>query len=100
MSSARRWTDLPLVLRRHPEMRAATYHGLFWKRTHPPVLLALAGLVLAPLRPIAALLLVPWLLQRHRSGSPVRTLPGTFLVDVAEVVGCVRGSIRHRSLLL
>ncbi|MCU1600236.1 MAG: hypothetical protein JWO22_945, partial [Frankiales bacterium] len=29
-----------------------------------------------------------------------RSLPGTFLVDSAEVVGCVRGSVRHRSLLL
>ncbi len=103
-SSATRWTDLPLVLRRHPEMRAATHHGVFWKRTHPATLLALAGLALAPVQPLAAVALAPWLADRgwrHPApGARLRSLPGTFLVDSAEVVGCLRGSLRHRSLLL
>jgi glycosyltransferase involved in cell wall biosynthesis len=103
-SSATRWTDLPLVLRRHPEMRAATHHRVFWKRTHPATLLALAGLAALPASPLTALLVAPWLVDRGWRhpvhGSRLRTLPGTFLVDTAEVVGCVRGSIRHRSLLL
>ena len=103
-SSATRWTDLPLVLRRHPEMRTATHHRVFWKRTHPATLLALVGLAAAPLAPLTALLVAPWLVDRgwrHPApGARLRTLPGTFLVDTAEVVGCVRGSIRHRSLLL
>ncbi|MCU1602716.1 MAG: glycosyl transferase family 2 [Frankiales bacterium] len=103
-SSATRWTDLPLVLRRHPEMRAATHHGVFWKRTHPATLLALGGLVATPLSPLTALLVAPWVVDRAWRnpvpGSRLRSLPGTFLVDSAEVVGCVRGSVRHRSLLL
>ena len=104
-SSATRWTDLPLILRRHPQMRrAAVHHRVFWKRTHPATLLALAGLAAAPVQPLAAALVAPWLADRGWRhpvpGSRMRTLPGTFLVDVAEVVGCVRGSIRHRSLLL
>jgi GT2 family glycosyltransferase len=103
-ASATRWTDLPLVLRRHPEMRAVAHHRVFWKRTHPQTLLALAGLMAAPVQPWAAALVVPWVAdrgwRRPVAGPRLRTLPGTFLVDAAEVVGCVRGSIRHRSLLL
>ena len=106
-SSATRWTDLPLVLRRHPQMRALTHRRLFWKRSHPATVLALAGLATLPASPAAALLLAPWLVNRgllHPPRTPRRsrlqTLPGTFLVDSAEVIGCVRGSIRHRSLLL
>lgn len=103
-SSATRWTDLPLVLRRHPEMRAQAHYRVFWKRTHPWVLLALAGLVAAPVRPAAAVGLAPWLVDRGWRHRPPRarwrSLPGVFLVDVAEVVGCARGSLRHRSLLL
>jgi glycosyltransferase involved in cell wall biosynthesis len=106
-SSATRWTDLPLVLRRHPQMRALTHRRVFWKRSHPATLVALAGLAAIPLSPLTALLVGPWLVDRGLLHPPrgsrrtrLLTLPGTFLVDAAEVVGCVRGSIRHRSLLL
>jgi hypothetical protein len=88
-------------------MRALTHRRLFWKRSHPATVLALAGLATLPASPAAALLLAPWLVDRgllHPPRTPRRsrlqTLPGTFLVDSAEVIGCVRGSIRHRSLLL
>ena len=103
-SSVKRWTDIPLILRRHPEMRDLVHHKLFWKRTHPATLLALVGIAAMPLQPLSAVLVTPWLVdtgwRRPLRGSRLRTLPGTFLVDTAEVVGCVRGSIRHRSLLL
>jgi len=99
-SSATRWTDLPLILRRHPQMRkAALHHHVFWKATHPATLIALTGLVAAFVFPLSLLLVLPWVGQR-RQAVHWRDLPGTFLVDAAEVVGCVRGSIRHRSLLL
>jgi glycosyltransferase involved in cell wall biosynthesis len=103
-ASATRWRDLPLVVRRHPQMRATAHRGVFWKRTHPVTLVALLGLLVAPFFPPALAGLLPWLWDRgyrHRVPGPrLRTLPGTFLVDAAEVVGCIRGSIRHRSLLL
>lgn len=103
-ASATRWTDLPLVLRRHPEMRAAAHYGVFWKRTHPATLLALVGLAAAPVQPLTLTLVAPWVVDRKwwhpARGSNLGSLPGRFLVDAAEVVGCVRGSIRHRSLLL
>lgn len=107
-SSATRWTDLPLVLRRHPELRAtAVHHKVFWKRSHPATILALLGVAAVPAQPLALALVLPWLADRgwrHPPKGPrrarLRALPGTFLVDAAEVVGCVRGSIRHRSLLL
>lgn len=106
--SATRWTDLPLVVRRHPQLReTAAYRTWFLKRTHPATLLALGGLLAAPLQPAALVLTGPWLVDRgwrHPPRAPrrsrLRVLPGTFLVDAAEVVGCIRGSIRHRSLLL
>lgn len=105
---ATRWTDLPLVLRKHPALReSAAYRRWFWKRSHPATLLALAGLALTPAAPVALVLTGPWLADRgwrHPPAAPrrerLRLLPGVFLVDAAEVVGCLRGSIRHRSLLL
>jgi len=104
-SNATRWTDLPLILRRHPQLReVAAHHKVFWKRTHPATLLAVAGIAAAPAQPLALFLLTPWLADRRwrrpLSVSRLRAVPGTFVTDVAEVVGCVRGSIRHRSFLL
>ena len=106
-ASATRWTDLPLVLRRHPEMRRVVHHRVFWKQSHPATIAALVGLAMAPFQLLALVLVLPWLVERgwrHPPRCPrrarPRALPGAFLVDVAEVVGCVRGSIRHRTLLL
>jgi GT2 family glycosyltransferase len=107
-SSAIRWTDLPLVLRRHPQLRATAVHRkVFWKRSHPATILALAGLAAGPAQPLTLALTLPWIVDRIWRHPPkgsrrsrLGALPGTFLVDAAEVVGCLRGSIRHRSLLL
>ena len=110
LREARRWVDLPLVLRRHPGRRRELVHRrLFWKRTHPPTVVALAGLGLAvTTRSWRPALLGAWWL-RHRllvepacsgRGRRVLALPGTFAVDATEVSTMVRGSIRHRRLLL
>lgn len=97
--SATRWVDLPLVLKKHPALRATAVHRrVFWKPSHPATLAAVAGLALAPWQPAALLLAVGWPLARR--GTPVRRLPATFLVDAAEVLACVRGSVKHRSVLL
>jgi hypothetical protein len=98
------------VLKRHPGRRAQLVHRtIFWKRSHPPTVAALAGAGLAlTTRSWRPLLLAGWWF-RHRlvvdpvcSGRKRRVLalPGTFAVDAAEVITMAEGSLRHRSLLL
>jgi len=106
--AATRWVDLPLVPKKHPSVRASLlYRHWFWKRSHPPTLLALAGLGSAVVSLWSLLLVLPWVLERgvrypslRAPRARLRWLPWTFLVDAAEVVACVRGSVRHRSVLL
>jgi glycosyltransferase involved in cell wall biosynthesis len=110
LREARHWSDLVLVLRRHPGRRGDLVHRRwFWKRTHPPTVAALAGIVAAVLarspRPLA--LVAWWVVHRLLVEPPcpgprrrVVALPGTFLADAAEVEAMVRGSLRHRRVLL
>ena len=110
LREAGRWIDLPLVLRRHPERREELLHRRwFWKRTHPPVLVALAAIPLAAARrsptPLALALWWLWYRLTVEPACPgprrrVLALPGTFLLDAVEVATMVRGSVRHRTLLL
>jgi GT2 family glycosyltransferase len=115
LRSAGRWTDLPLVARKHPEARRLLYEGLFWRGAHKKALLGalgiVAGVVLAFFAPVAfvvlpLLLVVPWVRHRIRIDplceGPCRwaVLPAAFVIDLLETLTLVRGSIRHRSLLL
>lgn len=107
---ARRWADLALVVRRHPAHRSMLVHrSWFWKRTHPPTIVALLALAAAVVfrspRPLA--LGAWWVVHRSVLEPPcpgprrrLLALPGTLVVDAAEVEAMVRGSIRHRTLLL
>jgi GT2 family glycosyltransferase len=102
------WADIPLLVRRHPSYRRTHLpHPLFWKQSHPRLLLGLLGLALARRWPAALLLLAPWVRFRYAvdpiTPGPrrrVATLPGAFAVDAVEVATMVRGSVRHRTLLL
>lgn len=103
----RKWTDLPLVVRHHPEVRAWLPGRIFWKRSHPPVLLAMLGVLGAVFNAWLIVGIGPWLHFRllraplaPRIGGRLRALPGALLVDCAEVASMLRGSIRHRALLL
>lgn len=108
LAEATRWTDLPLVVRGRWDARQRLAHRrVFWKPTHPPALLAAAGLVLAVRWRPAAVAAVPWVVHRLRSApvcaDPVRRvlwLPGALAVDLVEVATMVRGSVRHRTVLL
>ena len=110
LREARRWTALPLVLKRHPGRRGELVHRwVFWKRTHPPTVAAIAGAGIAlATRSWRPLLLGAWWIRHRLVVEPVcssrtrrvTSLPGTFAVDAAEVVTMVEGSVRHRSLLL
>jgi glycosyltransferase involved in cell wall biosynthesis len=105
-----RWIDLPLVVRRHPEVRSTLLHRrFFWKRTHPSALAAAAGIGVAVARrsPLALLLVAPWVALRVTrlplTPGPRRrwlVLPGGLVIDLVEVAVMVRGSVRHRTLLL
>ena len=104
----RRYLDLPLVFAKN---RWAKPHylryGIFWKPTHPRVLMLVAGAVASARRPGAAVLCLPWVHERlcrqpivETMAERVVTLPALLLLDAAEVLVMVRGSIRHRELVL
>jgi glycosyltransferase involved in cell wall biosynthesis len=104
---ALRWTGIPRVVRLHPETRRFLYGRLFWKRSHPYALGVLAGAALAPRYRAALLLALPWIWFRVRSQPlvpgprrRVAVLPGALVVDVAEIVAMVRGSIDARTIVL
>ncbi len=104
-----RWQHMALVVRRHPELRRELpLGGWAWKAAHARWLLAVTGLAAARRRPAALALVAPWVLGtpatygRHpralaRSASE---LPGRFLLDGTETAALLRGSARHRALLL
>jgi len=105
-----RWIDLPLVVRRHPQVRRTLLHRrVFWKKSHPPALLAAAGIVLAAgsRRPLPLLLVAPWVAFRvaRQPLTPGRkrrwiVLPQGLVLDLLEVVVMVRGSVRYRTFVL
>jgi GT2 family glycosyltransferase len=104
-----RWQHMALLVRKHPELRAELHvWGWAWKRAHLHWLLAALGLLAARRHPAALALTVPWLLETpHVYGSGPRALartgaelPGRFVLDGVETAALLRGSVRHRSLLL
>ena len=99
LRSLPRWAGLPLVVRRHPQLRALAYRRWFWKRTHPYALLALVGLGVAPWLPWCALAALPLLADAGRR-SGLRNAPQVVVNDLVETVVLVAGSVRHRAVLL
>ena len=86
-----KWTDAARVLKLHPELRGDLTARVFWRPSHPPFLLALAGLLAR--RPLLA---VPYLVGlRQRGGAP-----RLVLIDAAEVATMLVPSARHRTLML
>jgi glycosyltransferase involved in cell wall biosynthesis len=102
------WTDAVRALKRNPETRAMLHQRVFWKPTHPRLLLAAAGAVVAARtrRPwLAAVAAAPYLAHYRRvyGGSPLaaaRWLPAHLAVDACEIGTMVAGSVRHRTLML
>lgn len=103
-----KWRHLAFVIKRHPELRKHLPHGIFWRRSHRDVLLALAGAAVAARFPPAVLLGAPWVYRRlTRRGRRKRAvaaglleLPGGLIVDVAEVATMAWGSVRYRTIVL
>jgi hypothetical protein len=93
------------VVRRHPGLRAHLHRRLFWKPSHERLLLAVAGLALAPrTRGVSLAAAAPWALVHRREHpdrwSLLRSLPAHAAVDGAEVAAMARGSLSARTLLL
>jgi GT2 family glycosyltransferase len=103
-----KWRHLPLVAKRHPELRRLFPLGRFWRRSHPLFLLAAGGLVASGRARPAALLALPYAhdLLRRRGGRVRGTAraaveaPGRVAVDAVEVAAFAWGSVRHRTLFL
>jgi GT2 family glycosyltransferase len=115
-----RWQSAPQAISRHPQLRSLIYRPHIWRPAHPLVLLVLAGLALAISAPwlggwlsviawvVAVACLLPYAVHRvQRNPLPgvgrrrrVLLLPAAFVLDTAEVLACLFGSARYRTLLL
>ncbi len=104
-----RWRDLPLLVSRHPRLREDFPLWCFWKRDHPRLLAAVAGLVLSRRNRGWSALALPYLLNvmptkygaKPRSRlRAIQDVPGLVLTHVAEIASLAYGSIRHKTLFL
>lgn len=100
-----RWGANPRLLGRHPGLRRALPLGLFWKSSHPRLLLALAGAALARRSSLAAALLALPYLELHlrtydRSARGLARaaldLPSRTVVDGLEVGVTAAAAARER----
>jgi GT2 family glycosyltransferase len=105
----RRWHSTPLVFKRHPGHRRHLVAGVFYNRRHAALTGLIAGAAVARRRPgIAALAAAPYVLEGLDSGNLgpwglVRQaihLPARLVVDGAQVLGILRGAVRHRSVVI
>ncbi|MDQ3741612.1 MAG: hypothetical protein M3389_11795, partial [Actinomycetota bacterium] len=98
-----KWGDSVRALSLHPELRELLVAGVFWKPSHPKLLLAAAGLLSR--RPPLALLALPYLahLVRLYGGDAVaaaRAAPAHAAIDATEIATVAAASVRHRTLML
>lgn len=113
LRDAWRWQGNVAAIAAHPSLAQHAHSRWFWKASHPPTLLALAGVGAAAVgrRPVSVLIgaaaAAPYL--RHRllvepvdldHAVRLRTLGHAFAVDAAEVVALAWGSVRYRRLFL
>ena len=99
-----KWTDSVRVLAMHPELRELLTARVFWRPSHPRLLLALAAL--ASRRPLVAGLGAGLYLSHYRrryggdAATAARALPAHVAIDLCEIATAVAGSIRHRTLMI
>jgi hypothetical protein len=98
---AMRWDDAVLAYKRHPQLRRTLVLRLFWSREHWLATRALAALAVPPrlwwLRWWLAAPYVARLVER-RSGPLLA--PYVVLRDVVEIGAVLRGSVRHRTIVI
>lgn len=99
-----KWTDAVRAVALHPELRSLLTLGVFWKPTHPWLIVGTSAL--AARRPrAAALAIVPYVvhylhLYRDDPERLIGAFPQHLVIDVTEVVTAIVGSVRHRTLML
>jgi len=107
--SNRKWADLPLMLKAQPKLRRYKPLGIFWTWRHARSWLAIAAVLAGLSRDRALLLTLPYLLMdvvSRRGFSPkplviaLSEAPRVMGGDAVELQWFVRGSVRHRSVLL
>jgi len=100
-----RWEDTVLALKRNPALRSSYHHGIFWQKSHELLLAALAGICLARRgRGLSLVAVAPYahhyIAHHRRPAGALAALPGYALVDAAEMVALLRGSLRYRTFVL
>ena len=106
-----RWKSQPLMLKRHPQLRDEMVARYFWKDAHARILLAAAGVALAPRTGGLSLLATIPYARVHKPPGKRLTSPRDVaalsvllaehaVIDAAEVIGTARGAIRYRTPLL
>jgi glycosyltransferase involved in cell wall biosynthesis len=98
------WSHAMQVFARHPALRRELRMGLFWKRSHGLLLLAILGLLLASRHRSAALLALPYarhLRARCRTENASLALaPYIAIYDAVETYATIRGGVRAKVLVL
>ena len=101
LERAMRWREVPRAYKRHPGLRRTLLHNVFWSREHYWALRALIALLLPRrlwwLRWWLAAPYVARLVER-RSGPLLA--PWIILHDAVEIATLLRGSLRHRTLVI
>ncbi len=104
-----RWQDMPLLVKRHPELRRVFPLWVFWAPTHVWLPFFLLGVFLGRRRGLAwTALCVPWFAHgapRHGDGPRGRyrtflEIPARLAIDLCEFAALTRGSARQRTLFL
>jgi GT2 family glycosyltransferase len=101
---AQRYGNVAAVVRRYPELRREVLWGrIFLRPRNAKVFAAVAGVALSPLDRRALVLALPYLRYRNPGTlNPwaVKAQAEGALFDLSILVGMLRGSLRHRSLVL
>jgi hypothetical protein len=103
-----KWSYLAYVVKRHPEFRRSLPLGVFWDGDHLRTTAAVLGLVAARRSRACLALTAPYAVHAWDRRGPgaaermvaVAEVPGQAVRQVAEVLGMVAGSLRHRTFLL
>jgi GT2 family glycosyltransferase len=104
-----RWQDLAYVVKHHSHVRERLDLGVFWRRSHLLLAVALTGVLVGKRAPVVAIgAIAPYLRhQMRRRGTDPRArlraaaeLPGRVAIDLAEMATLARGSVRYRTLFL
>jgi GT2 family glycosyltransferase len=103
-----KWQHLAYVLKGHPQTRELLTLGVFWRRSHLELLGACAGLATAPRSRLGILAALPYakhVLTWHgrRPRGVLRSAveaPSRVVVELGEVVACIRGGLRYRTPFL